>query len=77
MICILNLKYLKLNGIFVRPEKYRNRNMETENTEEMTVAYAAPETPNFKLNMKIGSKAKFKRFEIIIMMVGLLESPSD
>lgn len=51
--------------------------MQTATNEEMTVAYAAPETPSFKLNIMIGSNAKFKRFEKMIMIVGFLESPSD
>ena len=41
------------------------------------MAYDAPLTPKFKLNIKIGSNIIFKIFDNTMNIVGILEFPSD
>ena len=48
-----NLKYFIDNGIFVLPDKYKYTKTIKGITEDKTVAYDAPLTPKFKLNIKI------------------------
>ena len=72
----LNLKYLRLKGTLVLFERYKKKNIITEINEDIIVAYAELETPNLKINMNKGFSAKFKMFEKIMTIVGVLEFPS-
>ena len=72
-----NLKYFIDNGIFVLPDKYRYTKTIKGISEDKTVAYDAPLTPKFKLNIKIGSNIIFKIFDDTMNIVGILEFPSD